>query len=113
MKNHSTESALLRVLNDTALIVDSGNSVILVLLDLSAAFDTVDHDIVLSCLKMCVGIQGTALSWFRSYLSNRTFSVGIVVPFYLQHALPVVFLKGLFCLPFYFHFTCFPLGSIF
>jgi len=55
----------------------SGNSAILVLLDLSVAFDKVDHDILLSCLEKCVGIQGTALRWFRSYYSNRTFSVGI------------------------------------
>lgn len=75
--NHSTESALLRVLNYILLSLDSGDSVILILLDLRAAFDTVDHRILLSRLERSVGIRGNALSWFKSYLTNRTFSVGI------------------------------------
>lgn len=51
---HSTETALLRVLNDILLATDSGDSVVLVLLDLSAAFDTVDHQILLSRLESVV-----------------------------------------------------------
>ncbi len=51
---------------------DSGKVTALVLLDLSAAFDTIDHDILLSRHETDVGIKGTALSWFRSYLSGRT-----------------------------------------
>ncbi len=47
------------------------------LLDLSAAFDTVDHAVLLSRLKHYVGIRGSALSWFNSFLTDRTFSVGI------------------------------------
>lgn len=49
----------------------------LVLLDLSAAFDTVDHSVLLSRLEHWVGIQGNALKWFQSYFNNRRFSVGI------------------------------------
>ncbi len=76
--NHSTESALLRVLNDILLSVDSGDSVILMLLDLSAAFDTVDHSILLSRLVHYVGIRGSALSWFKYFLTDRTLpGVGI------------------------------------
>ena len=55
---HSTETVLLRVLNDLLLAADSGSPVILVLLDLTAAFDTVDHRILLARLEHHVGIKG-------------------------------------------------------
>lgn len=74
---HSTETALLKVTNDLLLSVDSGNCAALVLLDLSAAFDTVDHGILLERLRLWVGIRGIALSWFTSYLQGRTFVVEI------------------------------------
>ncbi len=72
---HSTETALLRVSNDLLLAVDSGNSAVLVLLDLTSAFDMVSHSILLSRLEECVGIKGIALKWFQSYLTDRSFSV--------------------------------------
>ena len=72
---HSTETALLRVFNDLLLAADSGSSAVLVLLDLTAAFDTVDHSILLSRLEQSAGITGSALAWFRSYLTDRSFSV--------------------------------------
>lgn len=53
----------------------SSSSVILVLLDLSATFDTTDHDNLISHLEKMVGIWGMVLEWFKSFLSNRTFSV--------------------------------------
>ena len=60
-RNHSTETALIRVHNDIAMAIDQHNSVILVLLDLSAAFDTVDHGILLSRLSSGFGVNGTVL----------------------------------------------------
>ena len=74
-QKHSTETALLRVSNDLLMSSDKGQCSVLVLLDLSAAFDTVDHNIMLERLKHWVGISGTALDWFTSYLSDRSFSV--------------------------------------
>ena len=76
-KFHSTETALLRVQNDILQAIDSEGAAILVLLDLSAAFDTIDHKILLSTLTTEFGITGNALSWFDSYLSDRYQSVTI------------------------------------
>ncbi len=73
--HHSTETTLLRIFNDLFLTVDAGNSAALMLLDLTAAFDTVDHQILLSHLKHYVGFRGTVINWFSSYMSQRTFSI--------------------------------------
>lgn len=74
---HSTETALLKVMNDILCCLDSGDGVILVFLDLSAAFDTIDHSILLNHLERVVSFQGVALSRFSSYLEGRTFSVNM------------------------------------
>ena len=67
---HSTESALLKIQNDIAASMDSGKAVALTLLDLSAAFDTIDHDILFNSLRDWFGVDGTVLRWIKSYLSN-------------------------------------------
>uniref|UniRef100_A0A8C6Q343 Reverse transcriptase domain-containing protein n=1 Tax=Nothobranchius furzeri TaxID=105023 RepID=A0A8C6Q343_NOTFU len=72
---HSTETALVRVLSDIYLATDSGNSVLLLLLDLTAAFDTIDHEVLLHRLHHYVGISGLTLEWFISYLTNRKMCV--------------------------------------
>jgi len=69
--NHSTVTALVKVQNDILRALDGQRSVILLLLDLSAAFDTVDHTILLTRLSQEFGIKGTVLSRFFSYLSDR------------------------------------------
>ncbi len=64
-------SGIMMCQNDIFVSTDSGDSVVLVLLDLSAAFDTVDHTTLISRLESYVGIKGTVLKWFLSYLTDR------------------------------------------
>ena len=66
---------MLKIQNDILLALDSGKGVILVLLDLSAAFDTIDHDILVSRLQSGFGINKPALKWFQSYLEDRYQSI--------------------------------------
>ena len=74
---HSTESALVKVKNDIMFAVDSNKVVLMVLLDLSAAFDTIDHQIFISRLFKRTGVRSTVLSWFQSYLSGWSSQVDI------------------------------------
>ena len=70
-KRHSTETALLKVQSDNLTALDSGSGAALLMLDLSAAFDTINHGILLSRLNSLYGISGDALDWLKSYLSSR------------------------------------------
>jgi len=63
---------VLRVLADILLALDPGNLAVLTLLDLPAAFNSVDHDILLQRLQMSYGLSGMVLGWFRSYSNGRT-----------------------------------------
>jgi hypothetical protein len=72
---HSCETALLKVKDDILQEIDNNKCVLLVLLDLSAAFDTVDHEKLIKILAEKIGLAGAALKWFRDYLLNRIQSV--------------------------------------
>ena len=75
---HSTETVIAIVYNIIMSHIEQKNQVsILVLLDLSAAFNTVDHKLLFDALERCFGIQDMALKWFTSYLAERmqTFQV--------------------------------------
>jgi len=74
---HSTETALVCVANDILCCVNKKKAVLLVLLALSAAFDTVEHDVLLDRMFKRLEIQDTSFSWFRSYFSDRSQAVQI------------------------------------
>jgi hypothetical protein len=84
---HSTETALLRVRNDIVNELDQGKIVMLVLLDMSAAFDTIDHDILVNRLNNEYGIGGCVLNWFSSYLKDRTSRVCVLGNYSSVHPL--------------------------
>ena len=93
-QNHSTESALLKVKNDILLNMEAQKVTLLVLLDLSAAFDTVRHDTLLNRLKSRFGVDGKALEWFASYLADRTQRVTVNDGLSSAFPLDKEFLKG-------------------
>ena len=74
---HNTETALLKVQNDITTLIHQRKGVFLVLLDLSAAFDTITHDILFDRMENEIGLTGSALKWLKSYFSARTTSVYI------------------------------------
>ena len=69
-KDHSTELASVELINHICKEMDKGDTPFSIFLDLSTAFDMLDHDILINILKY-YGINGTPLSWFKSYLTNR------------------------------------------
>ena len=69
--HHSTETAVRKVLTDIHYAVDDGDLSVLALLDLSAAFDNVDHDILPTRLRVSYGVGGATLDWLQSYLTHR------------------------------------------
>ena len=76
-KSHSTETLLLRVVNDLLIASEENKATFVMLLDLSAAFDTVDHNVLINILENEIGITGSALKWFRSFISGRCQKVKI------------------------------------
>ena len=69
---HSTEAAVFKVMPDILSAADRGRVSILGLLDMFAAFDTLDHDILLHRMESSFGVGGPVLSWIRSFLQGRT-----------------------------------------
>ena len=78
---HSCETLNLKMCDDILKRLDEGSTVALLLLDLSAAFDTVDHQLLISLLESNYGIKGKALKWFENYLQGRSCAVNIADSF--------------------------------
>ncbi len=74
---HSTETTLIKVKNDLLLAMDRSEVSILILLDLSVAFDTINHKILLDDLSTRFGVKDKTIDWIKSYLSGRTQAVKI------------------------------------
>jgi len=72
MKGHSTETALLEVLDGLYTADDNKEVTVLIGIHLSAVFDTVDHEIILERLQTEFGVTGTPMAWLQSYLDGRT-----------------------------------------
>ena len=84
---HSTETALLKVKTDVI-------RACLILLDLSTAFNTIDHNTLLRRLETMFAVTDTALNWLRSYLTNRTQAVTVGNPLLEDSRLAFVLLKS-------------------
>ena len=91
-KFHSFETALLYVQNDSLVALEAGHSTALLLLDLSATFDTIDHNILIHRLQHWFGISSTALNFLSSFLSDRYLTVvasnSKSQPVLLEHGVP-------------------------
>ena len=109
---HSVETALVSVNDDVMMTLDSGRSVLLILLDLSSAFDTIDHEILINTLSTYYGITGSALHILASYVSDRDFMVDIQSHKSSLHALNFGVPQGSVLGPLLFTLYTKPLGLI-
>ena len=109
---HSTETTLLKIHNDLILAMDRGEVTSLILLDLSAAFDTVDHSILLTHLRNWFGLDGLSLDWFSSYLSLRSQAVSINDSISAFSTLSCGVPQGSVLGPLFFTLYTTPLGSV-
>ena len=105
-------AALVKVQNDLLRAIDDGSGVFLVLLDVSAAFDTIDHDILLDHLKSNIGLSDKSLGWFCSYLKDKLQCIvidGVISePVNLKYSVPQGSVLG----PILFTRYTFPIGEI-
>ena len=75
--HHSCETALMKIIDDVVADLSPNTYIIMTLLDFSAAFDTVDHDVLINRLKTDYGIEANVLNWFKSYLEDRSYKVKV------------------------------------
>ena len=91
-KNHGTETLLVHFIDSLLVAVDKGLGVVVVLIDLSTAFDTVNHDVLLRILGQKIGRRGTALTLCKSFLTNRSQRVStgenLSSPLHLKYGVP-------------------------
>ena len=104
---HNTETSILRVVHDMFNTIDNGNLSLLTMLDLSAAFDSIDHSILLERLHRAFAINGLPLKWVKFYLSDRYQKVKIDKTFLMNiNVLPILYGVPLGSLPGLYSFQC-------
>ena len=86
-KHHSTETALLRLKNDVLQGIDGKEAVFVVLLDLSSAFDLVDHKVLIKRMQSQFRLSGNVIEWLKSYISNRNFKCKVAGEFSTVYSL--------------------------
>ena len=108
---HSTETALVKLHNDILINLDSNRGVVHILLDLSAAFDTIDHSLMIKETNQ-IGIKATALEWFTSYLQGR--SQAVYIDGYTSESISLLFgvPQGSILGPVEYSIYTFPVGDI-
>ena len=111
-KGHSTETALVKVVNDLRMSAAMKNVSVLLLLDLTAAFDTIDYTILLHRLESWVGLSGTVLSWFGSYLTGREYFVSLADFTSVKHTISSGIPQGSILGPLLFSLYMLPLGDL-
>ena len=112
-EHRSTETALLRIHNDLCKAVDTSGAAALIMLDLLAAFDTLDHSILLDCFQYLFGLQDTVLSWLSSYLSDRRQHIIICDANSSEQHLPYGVTQGSVLGPLFFNMYTFSLSSVY
>ena len=111
-KHHSCETALVKICNDIHWALDSNKCVLLILIDQSAAFDTVNQDILLHRFQTHFGITADALKWFASYLKGRTQAVKVGEMHSEPKPLPTGFPQGSVLGPYMYPLYTLPLFKI-
>ena len=111
-KFHPTETALLKLTNDIMETIDSGKIIILTALDMSAAFDTLDHTTFLHRLQHTFGLFGYVISWVCSYLTNHTSFVKIDSSSSPNMTIFTGVLQGSVFGPFFFVLFILPVASV-
>jgi retron-type reverse transcriptase len=112
LSGHSTETALLKVKDDIIRHIHNREGVFLVLLDLSAAFDTVDHGILLRRMSCEIGVTKRALDWLKSYFTGRSTRVLIDDVYSLEKSMDYGLPQGSIVGPRAFTIYTIPIGRI-
>ena len=104
--NHSCETLLIKLLNDTFWNLEHRKISVLICRDLSAAFDTVDHTVLLFTLENCFGVTSEALNWFKSYLEDRYVKVCVGKEYLNPKSIPYSVPQGSINRPLLFNCCC-------